>query len=153
MRIIILLLLTFPLFTCDSTPDAAAEERIEETTADAATVVEDTDGLDLLQQTAAAVERAGGDITAFEPRQATNNINAWITKLADVEGADPIIGNLALLKDELMRSPIDGPRVSELLGTLAQNTREVSDQAMGLSALADALQAGSDRLDGMRDGQ
>jgi hypothetical protein len=151
MRFTFLFLLSIFVVACGETPEVAEEDygdEAEVAAEDAATVAERTDGLDLLQQTAAAVQRAGGDITAFPLSAATNNINAWITKLADVEGADPIVADLARLKDELLRTEIDRMRVAGILSSLANDTGELADEAPGLSALSDALREGANRLSG-----
>lgn len=101
-----------------------------------------------LQNTVQAVQGAGGDITALDPGAAVGNIDGWINELRGMDGADGIVNDLESLKGELQGGNIDGGRVSNLLSSLADQTRGMSDRAPGLSSLASALQAGADKLAG-----
>ena len=101
-----------------------------------------------LKTTVDAVQSAGGDITALPPSAATDNIDGWISKLGSVDGSDKVVNGLKSLKNELMQENIDGSKVSDVLGSLANETRGMSSKAPGLNALAGALQAGSDKLAG-----
>ena len=101
-----------------------------------------------LEGTVDAVESAGGDITALPASAAVSNIDGWISELSSMPGTESIVGDLNSLKSELGASDIDGGRVSELLSSLADQTRSMESKAPGLSALASALQAGADKLGG-----
>ena len=154
MKITTLFFLSLLFLACGDTPDAPDDTLTEDVSdaaaetgmPDAALQAETTS---FLQTTVQAVQSAGGDITALSPESAANNINGWITKLSEFEGTDAVVDDLAALKKEFMiGGELDGPRISSILGSMADNTRELSDRAPGLSALADALQAGSDKLAG-----
>lgn len=101
-----------------------------------------------LQPTIDAVQSAGGDITALSPSTAVSNIDSWINELQDMDGTSEIVDNLKMLKTELTAGSIDGPKVSNLLSTLATQTREVGQGNAGLSTLATALDAGARKLAG-----
>ena len=101
-----------------------------------------------LQSTISAVESAGGDITALQPTTAVSNIDSWISELSNMDGTDEIVSDLNELKTELTADNIDGGAVSELLSSLADETRELGGDNMGLSTLARALDAGAQKLAG-----
>ncbi len=154
MRIALFALLSFLLAACSDTADTAvaSREATQDPVADVAvepasgsSAAED-EAATFLQTTTAAVEAAGGDITALSPEAAANNINGWITKLIHFEGTEDVVDDLADLKKELMIGEMDSAKVSGILGSLATSTRELSDRAVGLGMLADVLQAGSDKL-------
>lgn len=126
----------------ETTQDAIADERASATPAAKA------EATTFVQTTTAAVKAAGGDITAMSTEAAANNINGWITKLSQFDGTDAVVDDLAALKKELMIGEMDNAKVSDILGSLANTTRDLSDRAPGLDMLADALQAGSDKLAG-----
>ncbi len=65
-----------------------------------------------------------------------------------MDGTDGIVNNLQSLKSELTAGSIDGGKVSNLLSTLATQTREVGQGNAGLSTLASALEAGARKLAG-----
>ena len=65
-----------------------------------------------------------------------------------MDGTDEIVSDLNELKTELTADNIDGGAVSELLSSLADETRELGGDNMGLSTLARALDAGAQKLSG-----
>jgi hypothetical protein len=153
MRFLVLISLMFFLAACGNTPDTPAEATrdvdAEVTTGmESVTPAVEEETTSFLQTTLEAVSTTGGDITALSPEAAANNINGWITKLDQFEGTDAVVGDLANLKKELMLGEMDSAKVSGILSSLASNTRDLSDRAPGLATLADALQAGSDKLAG-----
>ncbi len=101
-----------------------------------------------LQSTISAVEGAGGDITALQPSTAVSNIDSWIGELSSMDGTDEIVSDLQELKTELTADNIDGGSVSALLSSLADQTRELGGNNMGLTTLARALDAGAEKLSG-----
>ncbi len=101
-----------------------------------------------LQPTIDAVQSTGGDITALPPDAAVTNIDSWISKLQSMDGTSGIVDNLQMLKSELTAGNIDGSKVSNLLSTLATQTREVGQGNAGLNTLASALDAGAQKLAG-----
>ncbi|WP_116127775.1 hypothetical protein [Lewinella sp. IMCC34183] len=101
-----------------------------------------------LQSTIQAVESAGGDITALAPGTAVSNIDSWISQLDGMDGTNAIVDNLKSLKMELNADNIDGSKVSNLLSTLARETRSAGNGNSGLDALANALDAGAQKLSG-----
>lgn len=152
MRILSLPLLAFLFFACgdaDSateTMDDTVTEASEDLDRGTAAAQAEAEASTFLQTTIQNVQSAGGDITALPREAAANNINGWITKLSAMDGTDDMVDHLAALKKELMFEEVDGGKVSEILGQLAGETRDFSDQAPGLDALASALQAGADKL-------
>ena len=154
MKTLFYLSLLLVLFSCggtDATTDDADQtmaEREADTQATQA-IKENTETMDFLSTTVAAVQKAGGDITALSPEAAANNVNGWISKLSDVEGAEPIVEDLANLKKEFLlgsEDGLDGPAIGLILNRLADNTRAVSDQAKGLDMLANVLEKGAETL-------
>ncbi len=105
-------------------------------------------GKSLLDQTLAAVRAKAVDITTLGVPTATKNIDSWITELRGMDGTDDMIGNLETLKTELGASEIDGERVSEIMFSLAEETRELAGDNKNLAILAYALEAGGWRLEG-----
>lgn len=159
MRILpLLLLLSLFAVSCgdaaDTAKTAAADAKAE--MSDMASKVDDTmatekaETANFLQTTVQAVTAVGGDITALAPEAAANNVNGWITKLSQFEGTDAVVDDLAALKKEFLKGgDLDGKAISGILGSMATNTRAVSDKAPGLGTLADVLEAGSKKLGGM----
>ncbi len=101
-----------------------------------------------LQPTIDAVQSTGGDVTALPPDAAVSNIDSWINKLQSMDGTNEIVDNLQMLKAELTSGSIDGSKVSNLLSTLATQTRSVGGGNAGLTTLASALEAGARKLAG-----
>lgn len=106
----------------------------------------DTEVNPQLTSTIEEVRLAGGDITALSSDMALSIINGWASELSGMTGTDDIVIDLEALRDELSSDRINGSRVSTLLSSLATKTRALESQAPGLSALADALEAGADKL-------
>ena len=165
MKFLSIFAFAFLLLACNSQNRTTEEDRLtDETTTVAPDRMDDpmtttdmddmdtdmdmTAGSQQLEGTVEAVNAAGGDITALDPTTATSNIDGWIGQLRGMDGTDEIVNNLETLKTELSSGNIDGGRVSEILSTLADETRELEGQAPGLSTLASALQAGADKLAG-----
>jgi hypothetical protein len=148
MRTLILLVFSLILFTCgtnDSAVEAMADASEE---VDVAATAAKAEATNHLKNTIEAAQSVGGDITALPTAAAANNINGWITKLIDVDGADGVVNGLAMLKKELMQESIDGDSVSTILADLANETRTMSDRAPALNTLANVLEAGSKKLAG-----
>lgn len=99
-------------------------------------------GDDLMSQTVAAVRSNQGNITALPGNAAIANIDAWMKKVATVDGGEEINEELKELKAALSATPIDGAKVAEHLKDLAESTREVANGNKGLEALAFALESG-----------
>ena len=159
-HLLFLLLLATACFACgDANETADATDRaMTDAAADVRDGADDmansansmaSNGMAYLTSTINAVKSAGGDLTALSPSAATQNIDGWVDKLSSMDGTDAIVGNLKELKEELMSGDIDGGDVSELLGKLANDTRSLSSKAPALNGLANALQAGADKLGGM----
>ena len=160
MKFLSLFAFALLLFACNSQNTSTAEDDrlTDETTTAAPDRMDDpmADGMDTdmaagsqqLQSTVDAVNSAGGDITALDPSTATSNIDGWIGQLRGMDGTDGIVSELENLKTELSAESIDGSRVSTILSTLADETRNLEGQAPGLGTLASALQAGADKLAG-----
>lgn len=155
MRLFFLLALCLTVFACGESTDAdvdtqtAAEEMADETATRVVTA--NTEAMTFLSTTVQAVQDAGGDITALSPEAATSNVNGWISKLEGVEGAEPILEDLANLKKEFMLGSdgeLNGGNISLILASMADNTRAVSDKAKGLDMLANVLDAGAEKLAG-----
>lgn len=156
MRILpLLLLLSLFAVSCGDAADTAAADAKAEMSDMASKVDNDmaaqkAEAANFLQTTVQAVTAAGGDITALAPEAAANNVNGWITKLSQFEGTDAVVDDLAALKKEFLKGgDLDGKTISGILGSMATNTRAVSDKAPGLNTLADVLEAGSKKLGGM----
>ena len=162
MKIFSTLLFAMLLFACGERPTATTDDmdttdEMETTMPDRQNPVNDMDDMDMtssaegqqtLQSTVSAVESAGGDITALAPATAVSNIDTWISTLSGMDGTDQIVSNLNALKTELTADSVDGPAVSELLSSLASETRELGNGNSGLNALASALDAGAAKLGG-----
>ncbi|CAH1001184.1 hypothetical protein LEM8419_02084 [Neolewinella maritima] len=103
----------------------------------------------LLDQTLAAVKAKAVDITTLSVPTATKNIDSWITELRGMDDTDEMIGELENLKTELMAPSIDGEKVSDILFSLADDTRDMAGDNKSLAVLAYALEAGGWRLEGM----
>jgi len=160
MRTLILLSLSLSLFACggDSAiaeADGAMENATEKVGGAMANATEKmdmvaaeakSDATDHLESTVEAVQSAGGDLTALPVTAAAHNINGWINKLADVDGADGITDGLAKLKEELLRESVDGGSVSAILSELSTETRAMSDKVPALGTLANLLDAGAKKL-------
>lgn len=137
----------------DAANDAAeATENAMEDAGDAMsnnTAAAQAEAASYLKETVTAVKNAGGDLTALPASAAVDNINGWIEKLGDVDGADGVVDNLTALKNELSSGDIDAGTASDVLGKLAEQTRSMEGKAPGLGTLATVLQAASDKLGGM----
>ncbi len=102
-----------------------------------------------LQHTMNEVKSNGGNITAIPSSAAVSIIDSWISKLRDVDDSDGIVSNLERLKGELSNSSsIDGAKVSQLLSSLASETRELASDDESFTALANALDSGASKLSG-----
>ncbi len=108
-------------------------------------------GSSLLDQTLQAGKSAAADITTLPGSAAVQNIDGWLGELRGMDGADGIVSDLESLKQELSAPSIDGPKVSNLLFSLAEGTRSVADGNPGLETLAYLLESGGWRLEGMTD--
>ena len=76
-------------------------------------------------------------------------VSVWFVEAITV-GTDAVVDDLAALKKEFLKGgDLDGKTISGILGSMATNTRAVSDKAPGLNTLADVLEAGSKKLGGM----
>ena len=156
MRYLTLLALAVFLMACgdSATTAESMEDSMEDTAADMRAETESmantasAEGANMLQSTISAVQSAGGDLTALSPDAAVNNINGWVNQLRKVDGTDGMINELNSLRTELQSGNINGSRVSGILSNLASQTRSMSDRAPGLSTLADALEAGANKLAG-----
>ena len=95
-----------------------------------------------------AVKSAGGDITALSPDAAVGNINTWIEKLGSMDGTEGVVDGLKSLKTELTSGEIDGSKVSTILSSLAEKTRELGGDNMAVGTIASALDAGAKKLGG-----
>lgn len=102
----------------------------------------------MLESTVDAVKSVGGDITALPANAAVSNIEGWVGKLSSMDGTEAMVSELNALKTELTAGKIDGGKVSTILGSLAEQTRGMAAKAPALSVLANALQAGADKLAG-----
>ncbi len=109
------------------------------------------DGSSLLDQTLQAGKSKAADITTLPVSAATENVDGWINELRGMDGADGIVSDLESLKQELSAPSIDGEKVSELLFSLADDTRGVANGNPGLHTLAYLLESGGWRLEGMSD--
>lgn len=105
----------------------------------------------LLDQTLKAVKDKAVDITTLPVATATANIDSWIDELRGIDDTDGMIEELQSLKAELMAPSIDGEKVSEIMYSLADDTREMAGENKSLAVLAYALEAGGARLDGKDD--
>ncbi|CAH1002444.1 hypothetical protein LEM8419_03323 [Neolewinella maritima] len=152
MKHLLLLVLALTVLACAEQPANTTETDMDTdvvTTPDMDRPEVDMPAADpTLTATIDAVQSTGGDITALPADAAVSNIDTWINKLDGMDGTDGIVSNLQSLKGELTSGSIDGGRVSELLSTLASETRSVSGGNQGLSALASALEAGAEKLGG-----
>ncbi len=155
LKIIPSLLFALLLFACGERPSATTEtmdsvetDEMETTMPDRQNPVDATAGSETLQATISAVQSAGGDVTALAPATAVSNIDTWISQLSSMDGTDDIVNGLQDLKTELTSESIDGGAVSELLFDLADETRDLGGNNMGLSTLASALEAGAEKLAG-----
>ncbi|NJC27401.1 hypothetical protein [Neolewinella antarctica] len=150
MKFFPLLILALFFVACgDATETVDSDVDVVTTAVEDPMAAQQTEAAGFLQTTVQAVQSAGGDITALSPEAAANNINGWITKLSQFDGTDAIVDDLAELKKEfLLGGDLDGEKISGILSSMAGNTRDVSDKAPGLDALANALQAGADKLSG-----
>ncbi len=106
-------------------------------------------GSTLLDQTLQAGKSKAADITTLPVGAATENVDGWINELRGMDGADGIVRHLESLKQELSAASIDGEKVSELLFSLADDTRGVADGNPGLQTLAYLLESGGYRLEAM----
>ena len=88
------------------------------------------------------------DITTLAVPTAIKNIDSWITELRGMDDSDEMIADLEALNTELKAGEIDGEKVSELMFSLAEDTRELAGDDKKLAILAYALEAGGYRLDG-----
>ncbi|PPK85033.1 hypothetical protein CLV84_1922 [Neolewinella xylanilytica] len=155
MKTIFSLFFALMLFACGERPAATEEmdtvetDEMETTMPDMQNPIEATAPSQTLDATVSAVESAGGDITALDPSTAVSNIDSWISELGTMDGTDEIVSDLQDLKTQLTAETIDGSAVSELLSSLAEETRELGGDNMGLSTLASALEAGAEKLGGM----
>ena len=121
-----------------STAGISETATVEEVTTDDLTVN--------LQTTNNAIESNDNDLTALPLRTAESTITMWIDQLQDRPGAEVVVENLRELKTELGGAQIDGDRVSELLSTLATETRKLSGGSADLNTLTSALEAGARKL-------
>lgn len=130
---------------------AEADEAMDNATANAASAgaAAQAQASSFLQQTVQAVQSAGGDLTALAPATAVSNIEGWISRLGNIDGADPIVDDLKELKEQLTAEEIDGSEVSGLLSSMAEKTRSMEGKAPGLGTLANVLDAGAKKLGGM----
>ncbi len=106
-------------------------------------------GSSLLDQTLNAAKSKAADITTLPVATASGNVDGWIAELRGMDGSDQIVTDLESLKQELAASPIDGAKVSDLLFSLADQTRSLAGENKGLSVLAYLLESGGWRLEGM----
>jgi hypothetical protein len=143
MKNLLLLLLALALYACGETPNDGDSEVV---TADGDVVDLEDSPAATLDATVAAVQSAGGDLTALPAEAAVDNIDTWMEALDDVDGADKVTGNLESLKEALQESPINGGLVGMILTTLAEDTRQVAGSTPGVSQLASALKAGGEKL-------
>ncbi|MGB3801877.1 MAG: hypothetical protein WA952_18810 [Lewinella sp.] len=159
MKTILPLFLVLMLFACGERPasttmddtDPMETDEMETTMPDRQNPVDpmaNEANSQTLQSTISAVEGAGGDITALQPSTAVSNIDSWISELGNMDGTDEIVSDLQELKTELTADNIDGGSVSTLLSSLADQTRELGGNNMGLTTLARALDAGAEKLSG-----
>lgn len=151
MKSFSLLFFALLLFACNSQPATDTTDDLD-TTVDP--MVEREDPMvtqqpsPQLQSTIDAVQSSGGDITALPAGAAVSNIDGWIGELRGMNGTDAIVNDLESLKTELTAGSIDGGRVSQLLSSLADQTRGLAGNTPGLSTLASALEAGAAKLGG-----
>ena len=125
-----------------------AADRAGDAMADATTVEIDAEAGGALNETVAAVQSAGGDITAIPPAAAVSNIDGWIGRLKGKDGTYEIVQGLENLKEALTDDDgIDGVEVGSALNELAEDIREKNNPA--LAPLANALAAGGDKLGGL----
>lgn len=170
MKYLILFVVSLGLFACgdaatkakDTMSDAAsgaqemasdAATKAKEMADDAATSMTspNAEAATFLGATVEAVQSVGGDITALSPEAAATNVEGWISKLSDVEGAGPLVEDLSMLKKEFTEAgdePLNGASISKLLASMAEKTRGMSDKAQGLDMLANVLDAGAKKLAG-----
>ena len=120
------------------TADTPPTDTVEEVTTDDLTVN--------LETTNNAIVSNDNDLTALPLRTAESTITMWIDQLQDRPGAEVVVENLRELKTELGGAQIDGDRVSELLSTLATETRKLSGGSADLNTLTSALEAGARKL-------
>lgn len=151
------LYLTLPLFALGSCGGGETETEVTETefeqaadreVAPTAGTMPGAEGVSI-NETVDAVRGAGGDITAIPAGAATGVIDGWIAKLSGTPGASTVVGGLKELKTELTAGNIDGARVGSLLSKLAADTRAMAPDNIALGNLADALQAGGNKLTNM----
>lgn len=148
--------LTLPLFALaacggEAETEIAETEFEEAADMDAARPVGTMPGAEgvSINETVDAVRGAGNDITAIPPAAATGVIDGWIAKLSATPGANNVVAGLQQLRAELASGNIDGARVGSLLTDLARETRALAPDNMALGNLADALQAGGNKLNNM----
>ena len=153
MKHLLLLLFAITLVACGETAERDADDMdaTSEIASDVAPEATDirTSPSNFLSQTVSAVQAAGGDITALSPEAAQANINGWISQLSGVEGADPILEDLARLKKEFILTgdaQPNGRNISIILDSMAVHTRAISKGAPQLQTLASVLEAGSEKL-------
>lgn len=106
-------------------------------------------GMTSINETVDAVRNAGGDITAIPAGAALANVDAWIAKLDGVDGAGEVRNGLKELREELTEGEIDGREVGTILNALAEDTRELAPNNAALAGLAQALEAGGQKLGGI----
>ena len=103
-------------------------------------------GTSMLSETLMAVKGKMGDITTLPASAAVGNVDGWIGKLQDMDGAGEVVSDLQKLKTELQAPAIDGSKVSDLLFEMAEDTREMAPNDKSIQTLAYALEAGGWRL-------
>ncbi|MEL7374175.1 MAG: hypothetical protein AAGJ36_06890, partial [Pseudomonadota bacterium] len=99
------------------------------------------------QATLDAVTAAGG-LTSLAPDAAVGNIDAWLARLADVEGAGPIIEGLETLKGQLTAAELDGAAIGATLSALGEGTTGVAGEDAALQQLGAALSDAGAMLSG-----
>ena len=150
MKYLTLLLFALLVFACGDATDSTTETDLptveESTEMEMETPAAPAMPAPELQSTIEAVQSAGGDITALPAGAAVSNIDTWIGKLSSMDGTDGIVSDLESLKGELGAGSINGERVGELLDNLSDQTRSLGGGNAMLNTLADALEAGAEKL-------
>lgn len=145
MKYFILLATTCAMLSCAPRPTSTAADSDTDMEMNDPMAGQGTDS-ELLQSTMNAIETNDGNITALPPSAAVSNIDSWINELRGMDGTESIVGNLTTLKGELNEPSIDGQKVSQLLSTLANETRALAGNNQGVSTLATYLDAGATTL-------
>lgn len=150
MKALFPLLCALLLFACNNATTRVSDDDADNTQplVKVTTPSEATNANTTLDATLAAVQGYNGDVTALPGRTALGNIDTWLVDLNDVNGAEAVTWNLRALRNTLAQPNINGQLAGMQLLSLAEDTRKVAGGNSNLTALANALKAGGEKLTG-----